>query len=59
MSIYFCFVLGVYQESLPDVKKSRGDVPDILPTSEVEPTNAASDFETSYNYVCESAYQLF
>ncbi|XP_019745076.1 C-type lectin domain family 11 member A [Hippocampus comes] len=39
------------QESLPDVKKSRGDVPDILPTSEVEPTNAASDFETSYNYV--------
>ncbi|KAM9779352.1 C-type lectin domain family 11 member A [Syngnathus typhle] len=34
-----------------DDKNSRGDLPDILPTSELEPTNAASDFETSYNYV--------
>ncbi|XP_061560583.1 C-type lectin domain family 11 member A-like isoform X2 [Phycodurus eques] len=39
------------QVSLADVKKSRGDVPDVLPTSEVDPTNPASDFEISYNYV--------
>ncbi|CAG5928456.1 unnamed protein product, partial [Menidia menidia] len=35
--------------SVPEVKKARGDVPDIFPES--EPTSQTSDFENSYNYV--------
>ncbi|XP_061667746.1 C-type lectin domain family 11 member A-like [Syngnathoides biaculeatus] len=53
-SVGWCVPAGTpqpTQASLADAKKSRGDVPDILPASELEPTNTASDFETSYNYV--------
>ncbi|XP_070843355.1 C-type lectin domain family 11 member A [Chaetodon trifascialis] len=39
------------QASLPEVKKARGDVPDILPEPEPEPTSPVSDFENSYNYI--------
>lgn len=45
---------SVCQAFQPEVKKARGDVPDILPEPEPEPTSPVSDFETSYNYVCES-----
>lgn len=48
--------LSVFKASLPEVKKARGDVPDILPEPEPEPTSPVSDFENSYNYVCESQY---
>lgn len=44
---------SIYQASQPEVKKARGDVPDILPEAEPEPTVQTSDFENSYNYVCE------
>ncbi|KAK2889978.1 hypothetical protein Q8A73_018278 [Channa argus] len=37
--------------SLLEPKKARGDVPDILPEPEPEPTSPVSDFENSYNYV--------
>ncbi|KAM9703202.1 C-type lectin domain family 11 member A isoform 1-T1 [Menidia menidia] len=39
------------QASVPEVKKARGDVPDIFPEPESEPTSQTSDFENSYNYV--------
>ena len=45
-------VLSLSQGSVIKVKRARGDNPDILP--EPEPTNPTSDFENSYNYVCES-----
>ncbi|XP_004083930.1 C-type lectin domain family 11 member A [Oryzias latipes] len=32
-------------------KKPRGDVPDILPEPDWEPTSPTSDFENSYNYI--------
>lgn len=43
------------QASLLDQKKARGDVPDVHPdpNPESEPTSPVSDFENSYNYVCE------
>ncbi|XP_068564598.1 C-type lectin domain family 11 member A [Cebidichthys violaceus] len=39
------------QASFSEVKRARGDVPDILPEPEPEPTSPLSDFENSYNYV--------
>lgn len=42
------------QTSAIKVKRARGDNPDFLP--EPEPTNPTSDFENSYNYVCESHF---
>ncbi|XP_026196859.1 C-type lectin domain family 11 member A [Anabas testudineus] len=39
------------QASLFEPKKARGDVPDILPDPEPEPTSPVSDFENSYNYI--------
>nr|XP_057927337.1 C-type lectin domain family 11 member A isoform X2 [Doryrhamphus excisus] len=53
-SLGWCLPAGTpppSQASQPDVKKGRGDVPDALPVSELEPTHATSDFENSYNYV--------
>lgn len=53
-----CDGLGVlcvcvfHQAYEPEVKRTRGDVPDILPEPEAEPTSPVSDFENSYNYVC-------
>lgn len=43
---------------MQEVKRARGDVPDILPELEPEPelTSQASDFENSYNYICKSLY---
>uniref|UniRef100_A0A3Q4MK66 C-type lectin domain containing 11A n=1 Tax=Neolamprologus brichardi TaxID=32507 RepID=A0A3Q4MK66_NEOBR len=40
-----------HQAYEPEVKRTRGDVPDILPEPEAEPTSPVSDFENSYNYV--------
>lgn len=51
LSLSFSSSLSLFQESLPQVKKARGDVPDPLPEPELEPTGPASDFENSYNYV--------
>lgn len=42
---------GPTQASGAEVKKRRGDVPDVLPPPEAEPTNPASDYENSYNYI--------
>ncbi|XP_043962084.1 LOW QUALITY PROTEIN: C-type lectin domain family 11 member A [Gambusia affinis] len=39
------------EESVVEVKRTRGDVPDIFPEPAPEPTSQASDFENSYNYV--------
>lgn len=44
----------VCQAPVSEAKRARGDVPEILPEPEAEPTSPVSDFENSYNYVCES-----
>lgn len=43
------------QTSLLEQKKARGDVPDVHPdpNPDLEPTGPVSDFENSYNYICE------
>lgn len=43
------------QTSLPELRKARGDVPDPHPdpNAESELASPVSDFENSYNYVCE------
>lgn len=48
-----CVCVCVFHQAYePEVKRTRGDVPDILPEPEAEPTSPVSDFENSYNYVC-------
>ncbi|MEQ2276287.1 hypothetical protein XENORESO_017047, partial [Xenotaenia resolanae] len=51
LCVCVCVCVCVCQAPVTEVKRARGDVPDILPEPEPEPTSQVSDFENSYNYV--------